>query len=39
MSDMLGHSTIAITADVYGHVTGDMRREAADALDRALGHE
>lgn len=36
VSDMLGHSGIAITADVYSHVTGDMRREAADALDRAL---
>jgi len=37
VSDALGHSTISITADVYSHVTPDLRREAASALDRALG--
>ena len=36
VSDALGHSTIAITADVYAHVTPELRREAADAMDRAL---
>jgi integrase len=36
VSETLGHSSIAITADVYQHVTPDLRREAADALDRAL---
>lgn len=36
VSDMLGHSTISITADTYAHTTGDQRREAADAMDRAL---
>lgn len=37
VSETLGHSTIAITADVYAHVTPDLRREAAAAMDRALG--
>lgn len=37
VSEALGHSSIAITADVYSHVTPDLRREAADAMDRALG--
>lgn len=37
VSETLGHSSIAITADVYAHVTPELRREAADALDRALG--
>lgn len=36
VSDVLGHSSIAITADVYAHVAPDARREAAEALDRAL---
>jgi integrase len=36
VSETLGHSSIAITADVYAHVTPDLRREAADAMDRAL---
>jgi integrase len=36
VSEALGHSSIAITADVYSHVTPDLRREAADAMDRAL---
>jgi integrase len=39
VSEALGHSSIAITADVYSHVTPDLRREAADAMDRALGGE
>jgi integrase len=36
VSETLGHSSIAITADVYQHVTPDLRREAAEALNRAL---
>lgn len=35
-SEMLGHSTIAITADLYSHVTPTMQREAAAALDAVL---
>jgi integrase len=34
VSDMLGHSGIAITADYYAHVERDLRRDAADAMDR-----
>jgi integrase len=37
ISDVLGHSTIALTANVYGHLFEASRREAADAMDRALG--
>ena len=36
VSETLGHSSIAITADTYQHVTPDLRREAAEALNRAL---
>lgn len=32
-SEMLGHSTIAITLDLYSHVTSQMQREAANAMD------
>lgn len=39
VSDALGHSTIAITADTYAHVTPELRREAADAMDRALSND
>jgi integrase len=38
ISRTLGHSTIAITAAVYASVTPDLRREAADAMDRALSN-
>jgi integrase len=37
VSDSMGHSSITLTADTYGHLTPELRREAADALDRALG--
>jgi integrase len=36
VSSALGHSSIAITADVYAHVTPELRDEAADAMDRVL---
>lgn len=39
VADALGHSTITITADVYAHVSAEARREAASAIDRALGAE
>jgi hypothetical protein len=34
---MLGHSTIAITLDLYSHVTPTMRRETAAVMDSVLG--
>ena len=36
VSEMLGHSTIAITLDTYSHVTPTMQREAAAAVDAVL---
>jgi integrase len=36
VSDILGHSSITVTADVYAHLLAPMRDEAADAMDRAL---
>ncbi len=39
VSDALGHSGVAITAQHYAAVTPGLQREAADAIDRALsGH-
>jgi integrase len=39
VSEQLGHSTITITADRYAGVVSEQRREAAAAMDRALGAE
>jgi integrase len=36
VSEMLGHSTIAITLDTYSHVLPNMQSEAAKALEDAL---
>lgn len=36
--DVLGHSQLAMTTDLYSHVLPTALREAADAMDRALGH-
>lgn len=36
VSEHLGHSSYAITADIYSHVTPSQAREAADRLDAAL---
>ena len=33
VSEMLGHSQIAITLDLYSHVTPTMQREATAAMD------
>lgn len=37
VSEVLGHSTIAFPANTYGHLSEDLWRWAADAMDRALG--
>jgi integrase len=37
VSDLLGHSSIAITGDVYGHTTDDTAKTAIDGLSAALG--
>ena len=36
VSERLGHSTTQITLDTYSHVSPDMQRAAAEALDSAL---
>lgn len=36
VSEMLGHSTIAITLDTYSHVLPNMRDQAAKAMEEAL---
>ena len=35
--ELLGHSTIRLTADTYGHVLPTRAREASKAIDRLLG--
>ncbi|MGZ4617255.1 MAG: tyrosine-type recombinase/integrase [Frankiaceae bacterium] len=37
VSEILGHSSVAITGDVYGHVAPDVSRDALDILGDALG--
>jgi integrase len=37
VSELLGHSTVAITLDVYSHVIPSMQREAAQVMDDLLG--
>jgi integrase len=36
VSELLGHSSIRVTADVYGHLLDDARAEAATAMESAL---
>lgn len=35
-SEMLGHSTISITADLYSHVLAKMQKSAANKIDVAF---
>ncbi len=37
VAEMLGHSQISTTLDLYSHVTPTMQRQATDALDAVLG--
>jgi len=37
VSEQLGHAGIQVTADVYAHLSREQRREAADAIERAIG--
>ncbi|MGA7088497.1 MAG: site-specific integrase [Candidatus Dormiibacterota bacterium] len=39
VSEMLGHSTVGITLDLYSHVTESMQRQAAGAMDAVLGSD
>lgn len=36
VSDRLGHSTIAITANLYTHVSPAVAQDAADAIARSV---
>jgi integrase len=36
VAEMLGHSQIAVTLDLYSHVTPTMQRQATEALDAVL---
>lgn len=36
VSEMLGHSSITVTADIYAHVMAPARDEAANAMDQVL---
>jgi hypothetical protein len=36
VSEILGHSSIAITGDVYGHVSPDVSRDAVTTLGTVL---
>jgi len=35
--EMLGHSTITTTADIYAHLAAEAKRRAADDMDAMLG--
>jgi integrase len=37
VADMLGHSSIAITGDIYGHTSDGTARAAVDGWSGALG--
>jgi hypothetical protein len=38
VSEILGHSSIAITGDVYGHVSPDVPRDAVRTLGEVLAN-
>ena len=37
VSAMLGHSSVATTMDIYGHIVAEMRVPARDAMERIFG--
>ena len=37
VADLLGHSSIAVTGDIYGHTSDDTARAAVERLSGALG--
>lgn len=37
VADLLGHSSIAITGDIYGHTSDNTARAAVEGLSTALG--
>jgi integrase len=39
VEDMLGHSPVTLTLDIYSHVTPTLHKEAADHMDALLGRQ
>jgi hypothetical protein len=39
ISEILGHSSIAITGHIYGHVSPDVARQAIAMLEDAFDHQ
>ena len=37
VSELLGHSSVAITADIYAHVMPEMQREVVKKMDDLYG--
>ena len=37
VSELLGHSSISVTSDIYGHLLDEQRAETATAMEKALG--
>ena len=35
--ELLGHSSIAMTANIYGHIVPELMREAANKMEAILG--
>ena len=38
VSALLGHSSVAITADIYAHVLPEMQQEVVNKMDDLYGH-
>ena len=36
VQELLGHSSLKMTSDLYSHIVPEIRRETAAAMDRAL---
>jgi integrase len=36
VSELLGHASLAMTKDVYGHLVGDEKREVTEAIPDVL---
>ncbi len=39
VSEMLGHASVAITLDIYSHVSRDLQRQAVSALDALFSRQ
>jgi integrase len=37
VQEILGHSTFRMTADIYGHLSDDVRRDWGERMQRAIG--